>query len=188
VAAFWLQVRGPHRRWLRSGYKKDPDNHIAVRGYAGLDALPAGEADHAITGHLPRGALLIANCAPFPPTSRPGTPNPTGASTAAFRPGDRGQTGDRSLLELGGGELVLTEGRRWRKDIGSRRSSACDPGPGRADRPASRTHGASRSCADPSATLLTGPDGHPALLVSHFLPREGTTPGESGRLVQWREL
>jgi hypothetical protein len=35
---------------------------------------------------------------------------------------------------------------------------------------------------------LIGPRGHPALLVSLFVPWEGMAPGESGRLVYWREL
>ncbi|WP_406166820.1 hypothetical protein [Streptomyces sp. NBC_00996] len=48
--------------------------------------------------------------------------------------------------------------------------------------------GGSRAFARPPATLLTDPGGRPAPLVSPFVPREGAAPGESGQLVQWREL
>lgn len=72
--------------------------------------------------------------------------------------------------------------------FGSWRTYAYDPTTGRADRLTIRTHGGSRAFATPSATPLTAPDGHPALLVSPFVPREGVAPGESGQLVYWREL
>ncbi|WP_405878636.1 hypothetical protein OG747_08385 [Streptomyces sp. NBC_01384] len=84
--------------------------------------------------------------------------------------------------------MILTEGQGWRGDFGSWRTYAYDPMTGRADRLTIRTHGGSRSFANPSATSLTDPDGHPALLVSLFVPREGAAPGESGQLVYWREL
>ncbi|MFE2065629.1 hypothetical protein ACFXDH_25100 [Streptomyces sp. NPDC059467] len=48
--------------------------------------------------------------------------------------------------------------------------------------------GGSRAVAVPPAALLVGPDGRPALLVSVFIPKGESAPGESGTLVQWREL
>jgi hypothetical protein len=83
---------------------------------------------------------------------------------------------------------VLTEGQRWPEGFGSRRTYAYDPATGRADRLTLRTHGGSRAFANPSASLLTDPDGRPALLVSLFVAREGAAPGEAGQLLQWREL
>lgn len=72
--------------------------------------------------------------------------------------------------------------------FGRRRTYADDPTTGRADRLTIRTHGGSRALAGPSVPALIGPRGHPALLVSLFVPWEGMAPGESGRLVYWREL
>ncbi|MGX5183730.1 hypothetical protein ACWKT5_13200 [Streptomyces avermitilis] len=42
--------------------------------------------------------------------------------------------------------------------------------------------------AHPPANLLAGRDGRPALLVSLFVPREGSAPGETGGPFHWREL
>ncbi|MFD9511066.1 hypothetical protein [Streptomyces mirabilis] len=94
-------------------YEKDPDNHIAVRGYADLDALLSENASHAFdaprtlsrcaealrtsppcttarssspvtTGHT---APPTVNSAPPSRTSRPGTQAPTGGRTAPWSPG-----------------------------------------------------------------------------------------------------
>ncbi|MFF4348338.1 hypothetical protein [Streptomyces sp. NPDC001530] len=196
-------------------YEKDPDNHIAVRGYADLDALLSGDAAHAYDA--PRTLSRCAEGTPDITSVHGGTVELTGhyradcdtdrqlrATLTDFTTwqagpdrrldraleswGTGGNIGDRSLLELRGRELVLIEGQRWRKDFGSWRTYAYDPATGRADRLTPRTHGGSRAFANPSATLLTDPDGHPALLVSLFVPREGAAPGESGQLVYWREL
>ncbi|WP_369256897.1 hypothetical protein [Streptomyces sp. R35] len=196
-------------------YEKDPDNHIAVRGYADLAALLAGKAARAYDA--PRTLSRCAEGTPDITSVHDGTVELTGhyraecdtdrqlrATLTDFTTwqaepdrrldraleswGTGGNIGDRSLLRLGGRKLVLIEGQRWRKDFGSWRTYAYDPATGRADRLTLRTHGGSRAFANPSATLLTDPDGHPALLVSLFVPREGAAPGESGQLVYWREL
>lgn len=73
-------------------------------------------------------------------------------------------------------------------DFGRWRTYAYDPTTGRADRLTIRTHGGSRPRAESSVTPLIDPEGHPALLVSYFVPREGVARGEPGRLVYWREL
>ncbi|MFE3165191.1 hypothetical protein [Streptomyces sp. NPDC059224] len=101
--------------------------------------------------------------------------------------GTAGNIGDRSRIEPLGRPLVLAEGRRLRDDFGSRPVYAYDRVPGRADRLRLGTPGGGRSFASPSATLLTDPDGRPALLVSVFIPKEESAPGESGELVHWRE-
>ncbi|MER7835822.1 hypothetical protein ABTY98_07880 [Streptomyces sp. NPDC096040] len=102
--------------------------------------------------------------------------------------GTAGNIGDRSRIELMGRPLVLIEGQRLRNDFGSWSTCAYDPASGRADRLSLRTPGGSRAFASPSATPLTDPDGRPALLVSVFIPKEESAPGESGELVYWREL
>jgi hypothetical protein len=196
-------------------YEKDPDNHIAVRGYPDLGALLAGRADR--TYDAPRTLSSCAEGTPDITSARGDTIELTGHyraecdtdrqlrarltdfTTWHTEPDKRldralqawgtgGNIGDRSLLELGGKRLVLIEGQRWRNEFGSWRTYAYDPGTGRADRVTLRTHGGSRAFANPSATLITDPDGRPALLVSLFVPREESAPGESGQLIYWREL
>jgi hypothetical protein len=196
-------------------YEKDPDNHIAVRGYPDLDSLLAGTAEHAFDA--PRTLSHCAEGTPDITSVHDGTVELTGhyraqcdndrqlrAVLTDFRTwqarpdlrldraleswGTAGNIGDRSALQLGGGALVLIEGQRWQQDFGSWRTYAYDPATGRADRLGIRTHGGSRAFANPSAALITDPEGHPALLVSLFVPREESAPGESGELVYWREL
>ncbi|MFC9847040.1 hypothetical protein ACFWFF_30080 [Streptomyces sp. NPDC060223] len=196
-------------------YEKDPDNHIAVRGYADLDALLAGDADHAYDA--PRTLSRCAEGTPDITAVHDGTVELTGhyqaqcdtdrqlrATLTDFTTwqaepdqhldralkawGTGGNIGDRSALELGGGELVLIEGQRRREDFGSWRTYAYDYSTGRAERLTVRTHGGSLAFANPSAALLADPQGHPALLVSLFIPSEGAAPGEAGQLLYWREL
>jgi len=196
-------------------YEKDPDNHIAVRGYPDLDALLAGRAERAFDA--PRTLSRCAEGTPDITAVHDGTVELTGHywdhcdtdrqlrailrdfTTWHARPdqrldraleawGTRGNIGDRSLLRLAGRRLVLIEGQRRRRDFGSWRTYAYDPASGRADRLDIRTHGGSTAFANPSATLLTDPRGHPALLVSLFVPREGSAPGEAGELLYWRDL
>ncbi|MFI6336578.1 hypothetical protein [Streptomyces sp. NPDC050535] len=196
-------------------YERDPDNHIAVRGYADLGALLAGDADRAYD--TPRTLSSCAEGTPDITAVHDGTVELTGhyragcdtdrqlrATLTDFTTwhaepdqrldraleawGTSGNIGDRSAIELAGAKLVLVEGQGLREDFGSWRTYAYDPVTGRADRLTVRTHGGSRAFANPSATLLTDPDGHPALLVSLFVPREGAAPGEAGQLLYWREL
>jgi hypothetical protein len=196
-------------------YEKDPDNHIAVRGYRTRAALPAGDFDRSFDA--PRTLSRCAEGTPDVTSVRGGTVRLTGHYRAACdtdrqlsavltdftswraRPDQRldraleswgtgGNIGDRSRLRLDGAVLVLIEGRRHRGDFGSWRTYAYDPATGRAGRLSPRTHGGSRAFANPSAPLLTGPRGRPALLVSVFVPQEGAAPGESGQLLYWREL
>lgn len=196
-------------------YEKDPDNHIAVRGYPGLNALLAGEADHAYDAF--RTLSRCAEGTPDVTAVHGGTVELTGhyqescgidrqlratlrdfmtwhveadgrldRAVAAW--GTAGNIGDRTRIELGGEPLVLIEGQRLRDDFGSWRTYAYDPVTGRADRVTPRTHGGSTSLANPSAALVNAPDGRPALVVSLFVPREGAAKGEAGQLLYWREL
>jgi hypothetical protein len=75
-----------------------------------------------------------------------------------------------------------------RGDFGSRRTCACDSWAQEADPLAIRTPGGGNAFANPSATPITDPRGRPAPLIGLFVPKEGSTPGESGELVYWREL
>nr|WP_239092293.1 hypothetical protein [Streptomyces sp. SID14478] len=196
-------------------YEKDPDNHIAVRGYADVRALLAGRAAHSFDA--PRTLSSCAEGTPAITSVHGGTIRLTGhyradcdtdrQLTATLRDfttwhaapdtrldravetyGNTGNIGDRAPLELAGRPLVLIEGQRWRDDFGGWSTYAYDPASGRADRVPLRTPGGSTSFANPSATLLTDPGGRRALLVSLFIPAEGAAPGESGQLVYWRHV
>jgi hypothetical protein len=70
----------------------------------------------------------------------------------------------------------------------NRRTYAYDPTTWRADRLTIRTRGGSRALTGASVTSRIGAKGHKAPLVSLFVPRKGSAPGESGQLVYWREL
>ncbi|QEU95548.1 hypothetical protein [Streptomyces kanamyceticus] len=196
-------------------YEKDPRNHIAVRAYDDGAALLAGRAARAfdapltlsrcaegtpaitavrgetiqLTGHYRAGCdtdrQLRATLTGF----RHWHAEPDRRLDRALRRwGNGGNIGDRAPLELGGQRVLLIEGQRRRGDFGSWSTYAYDPSSGRADRLDIRTHGGSRAFANPSATLLTDPRGQPALLVSLFVPDEGSAPGESGQLLYWHKL
>ncbi|MFF1716631.1 hypothetical protein [Streptomyces sp. NPDC058268] len=196
-------------------YERDPENHIAVRGYGGRAALLDGRAARAFDA--PRTLSRCAEGTPSITAVRGNTIELTGhyradcdtdrqlrATLTGFRDwhatpdrrldralqtwGNSGNFGDRAPVELDGRRLLLVEGQRWRGDFGSWRTYAYDPESGRADRLALSTHGGSRAFANPSATLLTDPRGRPSLLVSLFIPAEGAAPGEAGQLVYWRKL
>ncbi|WP_369245357.1 hypothetical protein [Streptomyces sp. R41] len=209
------RTRGRRHRWLRTGVREGSGQPRRDTRLRDLGAFLSGDTAHAYDA--PRTLSRCAEGTPDITSAHDGTVELTGHYRAecdmdrqlrsAFRdfttglaePGRRldraleswgtgGNIGDSSLPELGGRSLVLIEGQRWRDDFGSRRAYAYDPVTGRADRLTPCTHGGSWASANPSATLLIDPDGHPALLVSLFVPREGAAPGESGQLVYWREL
>lgn len=196
-------------------YEKDPRNHIAVRAYADRTALLDGRASRSFDA--PRTLSRCAEGTPSITEARGNTIELTGhyradcdtdrqlrATLTGFRDwhatpdlrldralqtwGNGGNLGDRTPLELAGQRMLLVEGQRWRGDFGSWRTYAYDPMSGRADRLAISTHGGSRAFANPSATLVTDPQGRPALLVSLFIPAQGAAPGEAGQLVYWHKL
>ncbi|MFF4253144.1 hypothetical protein ACFY1L_18250 [Streptomyces sp. NPDC001663] len=196
-------------------YEKDPANHIALRHYPSLAALLTGNAARTfeaprtlsrcaegtpditsvhgerveLTGHYRADCdtdrQLRAVLRDF--TTWQATPDHR-LDRALLAWGTGGNIGDRSRIELKGESLVLIEAQRRRGDFGSWRTYAYDPASGRAGQVAIRTPGGSRAFANPSAGLVTDPEGRPALLVSLFVPKEESAPGESGELIYWREL
>ncbi|MDG4861056.1 hypothetical protein P8605_23270 [Streptomyces sp. T-3] len=196
-------------------YEKDPDNHIAVRGYRDLDALLTGRATR--TYDAPRTLSRCAEGTPTVTSAGDRTIELTGhyradcdtdrqlrATLTDFRTwhavpdhaldrallvhGNSGNIGGRAPVRLDGRELLLIEGQRWRDDFGSWRTYVYDAEHGTADQLGIRTHGGSQAFANPSAAVIAAPDGQPALLMSVFVPREGSAPGEAGQLLYWRKL
>ncbi|WP_327357345.1 hypothetical protein [Streptomyces sp. NBC_01304] len=196
-------------------YEKDPNNHIAVRGYRDLDALLAGRATRAYDA--PRTLSRCAEGTPTVTAVHDGTVELTGhykdgcvrdrqlrATLTDFRTwqaapdhaldrallvhGNTGNIGGRDPVRLDGSDLLLIEGQGRRGDFGTWRTYVYDAEHGTADRLGIRTHGGSQAFANPSATLIAAPDGQPALLMSVFVPSEGSAPGEAGQLLYWRTL
>jgi hypothetical protein len=102
---------------------------------------------------------------------------------AVLAHGVRGNIGDRDSLVIGGESFTLVEGQYVKGDFGSWRIFLYSPRSGTARPLAIRTPGGSRAFANPAATMLRGPDGARALVVSLFLPSEGAAPGEAGQLI-----
>ncbi|WP_199548770.1 hypothetical protein [Streptomyces sp. N35] len=207
-------AKDPAGGWILA-FERDPRNHIAIRGYAGLDALLAGDARRSfdapltlsrcaegtpaitairgdtveLTGHYRSGCdidrQLRATLTDF--TTWHAEPDPA-LDTALRSWGSGGNIGDRSPVTLDGRDLVVIEGQRLRDDFASWRTYIYDPRRGRADLLTLRTHGASTAFANPSVSLLTSPSGRPALLISAFIPQEGAADGEAGQMLFWRSL
>ena len=74
-----------------------------------------------------------------------------------------------------------------RNDFGSWRIYLYDWGTGSVEYLPVVTHGGSTAFANPTATLVTGPSGTPAVVVTLFVPTEGAAPGEAGELIFYRE-
>ncbi|WP_093608632.1 hypothetical protein [Streptomyces indicus] len=207
-------AKDPSGGWVLA-FERDPRNHIAVRGYASLDALLTGNADRSfdaprtlsrcaegtpaitairgttieLTGHYRSGCdvdrQLRATLKDF--TTWHAEPD-LALDTALRSWGSGGNIGDRSPVMLDGRDLVVIEGQRLRDDFASWRTYVYDPARRRADLLTVRTHGGSTAVANPSVSLLTAPDGAPSLLVSAFIPQEGAADGEAGQLLFWRSL
>jgi hypothetical protein len=108
------------------------------------------------------------------------------AALEAFHP--RGNIGDRDYLPLPGSGLTIHEVQFTKGNFGSWRAYLYDWSAKQASRLAVRTHRRSAAFANPTFTSLVSPRGRPALLVTLFIPTEGSAPGENGELVYYREL
>lgn len=102
--------------------------------------------------------------------------------------GATGKIGDRDELSIAGRQLRLYEGQLHNDDWSSWRVFLYDPTLRRVQRLAIRTHAGSSAFANPTATLLPGPDGRPALVVTMFVPESGAARGETGELIFFRDL
>ena len=99
-----------------------------------------------------------------------------------------GNIGDRDSMTLDAVRYNLHEVQYRRNDFGSWRIYLYDWGTGSVEYLPVVTHGGSTAFANPTATLVTGPSGTPAVVVTLFVPTEGAAPGEAGELIFYREL
>jgi hypothetical protein len=104
----------------------------------------------------------------------------------ASRP--EGNIGDRDYAGLRGGRFSIHEVQLRRDDFTAWRIFLYDRMKRRAQELQVKTHGSSASFANPTLTYLRSPRGHPALLVTLFLPVQGAARAETGELVYYREL
>jgi hypothetical protein len=99
-----------------------------------------------------------------------------------------GNIGDRDESVFRSFRYGLIEGQYTTGDFGSWRCFVYDYQTGNADPLTIRTDRGSTAFANPTATLLPGPDGRDAIVVSVFLPHEGAGAGEAGQLIYYRTL
>jgi hypothetical protein len=99
-----------------------------------------------------------------------------------------GNIGDRDAFRFRSFQYGLIEGQYTKGDFATWRCFVYDYQTGNADTLAIRTDGGSTAFANPSATVLKGPGGQDAIVVSLFIPSEGSAPGEAGQLIYYRKL
>lgn len=97
--------------------------------------------------------------------------------------GVHGNIGDRDRFQWQGRTVYLQEGQLKRLDWASWRVYLCDESGAPIQRLDIKTHGGSTAFCNPNATWLTGPQGSRLLVVTAFLPSEGSAPNESGSLL-----
>jgi hypothetical protein len=110
------------------------------------------------------------------------------ADNALLYWGVKGNIGDRDALQFRGFTYGLVEGQYVKGDFGSWRPFLYDHQTGNADPLAIRTNGGSTAFANPSASVLTGPDGRPAIVFSLFVPSQGAAHGEAGQLIYYQYI
>ncbi|MDQ1659939.1 MAG: hypothetical protein QOD41_5022 [Cryptosporangiaceae bacterium] len=110
------------------------------------------------------------------------------ADNALLYWGVKGNIGDRDAVQFRGFPYALVEGQYVKGDFGSWRPFVYDHQTGNADRLTIRTNGGSTAFANPSVTVLTGPDGRPAIVFSLFVPSQGAARGEAGQLIYYQHI
>ncbi|MCO6046049.1 hypothetical protein NG895_19285 [Aeoliella sp. ICT_H6.2] len=97
--------------------------------------------------------------------------------------GARGNFGSRDLFRWSGGELLLQEIQLRPQDWAAWRVYLCERDGEPIRQLDIRTHGHSKSFANPHAERVTLAGGQQAILVTLFLPSQGAAPGEAGELI-----
>lgn len=98
-----------------------------------------------------------------------------------------GNIGDRDSAVVDGVRYSLYEVQYVKGDFGSWRIYLHDGTTGVAEYLPVCTHGGSTALANPTITVVTSPDGRPAIVVTLFVPTEGAAPGEAGQLIYFRQ-
>ncbi|HET8586317.1 MAG TPA: hypothetical protein VFM74_00430 [Candidatus Limnocylindria bacterium] len=115
------------------------------------------------------------------------TPDVT-ADADLIAAGAAGKIGDRDTISADGRQLRLYEGQLRNDDWSSWRVYLYEPATRRVLPLQVRTHGGSSAFANPTLSLLPGPTGRPALVMTLFLPESGAARGETGELIYFKEL
>ncbi|MCW5943584.1 MAG: hypothetical protein KIS66_15235 [Fimbriimonadaceae bacterium] len=102
--------------------------------------------------------------------------------------GVAGNIGDRDALNDQGRSSLLIEGMKVKDDWSSWGLYLVDRRTNEAAPVRMNTHRGSRSFANPTVTECLSPQGRRCLVVTLFLPSQGSAEGESGELLFYREL
>jgi hypothetical protein len=114
---------------------------------------------------------------------------PNSADNTALDNVIQGNLGDRDRFTIAGKTYDLLEGQLYKNDWSSWRILYCDRGQGAAFRALPmKTDRGSTSFANPTATVITLPDGKPGVVFTMFLPTQGNAPTEAGELIYAKPL
>lgn len=102
---------------------------------------------------------------------------------ALYGYGVQGNIGDRDEFEFAGRKFLIQEGQLKPNDWTSWRTYLIDDTDIGAVELVMRTHGGSRSFANPAVTRLRDPAGKWCLAATLFLPSQGNARGEAGTLI-----
>jgi hypothetical protein len=97
-----------------------------------------------------------------------------------------GKHGDRDTVEIGATVFTIVESQNGSDGIWQ--IQLLDPAARTIRRLSINTAGGSKSFANPTLTIVTLPSGQKGLVVTLFIPRTGSAPGEAGELFYYREL
>jgi hypothetical protein len=100
----------------------------------------------------------------------------------------KGNIGDRDWFELDGHAYALQEAQTTKNDWGSWRTYLVDRESNAAFPLEMKTAGGSRAFGNPTATVVTAPDGEPAIVVTQYVFSEAAAPAEAGSLIYFKHL
>jgi hypothetical protein len=98
-----------------------------------------------------------------------------------------GNIGGRDPFTFGSVDFTVYEVQHTKSDFGSWRLYLRNDETGNTVDLPVHTHRGSTAFANPKVTALTAPSGNQALLMSTFVPSEGSASGEAGQLIYYTE-
>lgn len=99
-----------------------------------------------------------------------------------------GNIGGRDHFSVGTDSFTVYEVQHTKFDFGSWRLYLRNETTGHVCDLPITTHRGSTAFANPKVTVLAAPSGNPALLMSTFVPGEGSAAGEAGQLIYYTEF